>query len=136
MKINYVANIQFDRDDVCNLLTMESGGFDYWGYADYKDSDYCKAKEEMHSKHIPSCFADEKYCYEEILAYMIMDTKYPVYIFDHGEGKRHQLTKYKLEQGFRLNAEKRPQDAILEDGDAVTGDCILQYAIFGDIIYG
>lgn len=124
------------RGDVCDLLTMESGGFDYWCEITYKDSDYCKAKEEMTKKNIHKMFEDGGYCYEEVLAYMICDTKYKVYAYDFEEDERHLLTQDILLKGFQLNAANRPDDASLEEGDAITGDCILQYAIFGDIIYG
>lgn len=135
MKIEKIK-VSIDRDDVCNLLTMEAGGFDYWAEIDYKEADYLKAKDEMHLKHIPSYFSDERYCYEEVLAYMICDTDYKVWVYDFEEDKRYRLTKTRIENGFTLNAEKRPQDSNLEEGDSTTGDCILQYAIFGDIIYG
>lgn len=135
MKIERTIKVTIDREDVVNLLTMQDGGFDYWCCITYKDSDYCKAKGEMVTNNVKGMF-DNGYCYEEVLAYMICDTNYKVYAYDYEEEKRYLLTKEILEKGFQLNAENRPNDADLDEGDAETGDCILQYAVFGDIIYG
>lgn len=129
-----IEKISITEEDVCHLLTMEASGFDYWGYTDYNEEDYNKAKVELLKQRGACNFVN--LCYEDVLAYMIWNTKYPVYIHDTEESKRYKLTKSKLEKGFLLNAQNRPNDADLDNGDAITGDCILQYAIFGDIIYG
>lgn len=132
-----VEKISITRDDVMLLLTMESGGFDYWGTIDCDSDEYVAAKAKM--KESGEYDADG-ICYEDVLAYMIWNTDYPVYVVDieeeDEEEAKHRITKENLEQGFLKNLQKRPEDGDLENGDAVTGDCILQYAIFGDIIYG
>lgn len=46
------------------------------------------------------------------------------------------LTLDKLIKGFELNYEKRPHDNDLERGDARTCDCILQFALFKEVVYG
>lgn len=46
------------------------------------------------------------------------------------------LTLDKLMEGVKLNAVNRPFDSDLENADATTNDCIFQYAIFGEVIYG
>lgn len=46
------------------------------------------------------------------------------------------LNLEQLIKGFALNAEKRPFDCDLNDGDATTSDCILQYGMFGKLVYG
>lgn len=46
------------------------------------------------------------------------------------------LTLPKLIEGFKLNAEHRPFDCDLDNGDATTSDCILQYGVFGEVVYG
>jgi hypothetical protein len=47
-----------------------------------------------------------------------------------------ELTLPKLLEGYKLNCINRPHDNDLENGDATTMDCIIQYALFGDIVYG
>ena len=126
-----VEKISITRDDVMLLLTMESGGFDYWGRIDFDEEDYRAARAEMKEKGICS----GQVCYEDVLAYMIYDTNYSVYIRDV-EDDVYRLTKEMIEKGFLQNLQERPEDGSLEDGDAITGDSIMQYAIFGELVYG
>lgn len=138
-----ITQVSITYEDVVNLLTMEAGGFDYWAEIVYDEKGYIKTKEEMKKAGFKGQFEDG-YCYEEVLAYMIWhrdDGVLPVVargvsIHDKEEGIFYPLTKEKILHGFLLNAQNRPEDADLDNGDAATGDCILQYAIFGDIIYG
>ena len=46
------------------------------------------------------------------------------------------LTLEQLVNGFKLNAIKRPFDSDVVNGDAITSDCILQYGMFGKLVYG
>jgi hypothetical protein len=41
-----------------------------------------------------------------------------------------------LSNGIKLNAIHRPHDADPDRGDATTCDCIIQYAMFGKVVYG
>jgi len=45
------------------------------------------------------------------------------------------LTLDKLIEGIKLNAKHRQYDADLENIDAETADCILQYALFRELIF-
>ncbi len=47
-----------------------------------------------------------------------------------------ELTLEKVLKGIELNVVNRPFDCDLEDFDAYTADCIIQYALFGEIVYG
>lgn len=46
------------------------------------------------------------------------------------------LTLDKLVEGYKMNYINRPFDRNVEVGDAITGDCIFQYALFGKIVFG
>ena len=46
------------------------------------------------------------------------------------------LTLPKLLEGIRLNAKHRPSDANLDDIDGACADCIIQYALFGKVVFG
>lgn len=52
------------------------------------------------------------------------------------ESEEITLTLDMVVKGIALNAEKRPHDADLDNADAATADCIIQYAVFGKIVYG
>jgi hypothetical protein len=54
-------------------------------------------------------------------------------------GKSYTLSIPKLMQGLAVLAAKYPHhfcDILKEDGDATTGDVLVQCALFGDIVYG
>lgn len=53
--------------------------------------------------------------------------------YDH-----YTLTLTKFINGIRLHCENRPTSvsALEEDHDAADADCILQYALFGEVVYG
>jgi len=46
------------------------------------------------------------------------------------------LTLEKLIEGIKINAERRPRYADMDNFDAIDVDCIIQYALFGDVIFG
>lgn len=57
----------------------------------------------------------------------------------NGDPLRYTLTGEKLRQGLQLLADKWPHhmaDVLEENADAITGDVIIQCALFNDIIYG
>lgn len=57
-------------------------------------------------------------------------------IEDEDEDKRFTLTLEGLVKGIELNAIERPFAANKEQWDAGDADCILQYALFGKVVFG
>jgi len=60
-------------------------------------------------------------------------------VYDHYENDQPmQLTHKKLRRAIQLMGEKHPshlQDVVEESDDAITGDVLLQLALFGELIY-
>lgn len=56
-------------------------------------------------------------------------------IEDEGE-EYYPLTLKNLIEGVERNYEERPHDNDLENADAGTCDCIIQYALFDEIVFG
>jgi len=55
------------------------------------------------------------------------------------QGKSYRLSIPKIMKGLAVLAKKYPHhfcDILKEDGDATTGDVLVQCALFGDIVYG
>ena len=70
------------------------------------------------------------------MAHMLLDGKViTIFDTDHPD-ETGELTLDKLIEGFRLNTQNRPFDADVEEGDEITADCIVQYALFGELVYG
>ena len=55
---------------------------------------------------------------------------------EEGEEPKYDLTLDRLIIGIQKNAEERPYDCDLDNYDAITCDCIIQYAIFDEVIFG
>ena len=55
---------------------------------------------------------------------------------EEGEEPKFDLTLERLLAGIQKNAEERPHDCDLENYDAITCDCIIQYAIFDTVVFG
>lgn len=49
---------------------------------------------------------------------------------------KYDLTLERLLVGIQKNAEERPWDCDLENYDAITCDCIFQYALYDEVIFG
>jgi len=61
--------------------------------------------------------------------------------YDEDEDKvtRHLFGLEQLRSGLSVMAEKYPHhfgDMLSENGDAITGDVLLQCCLFGDVVYG
>ena len=52
------------------------------------------------------------------------------------EEPKYKLTLERLLKGIAMNEEKRPHDCDLENYDSITCDCIFQYALFGEVVFG
>lgn len=69
---------------------------------------------------------------------LIIDGK-SVKLFDieeEADDSEWTITLDKLLKGYAQNCKERPHDCDLENSDAVTVDCILQYALFEELVYG
>lgn len=49
---------------------------------------------------------------------------------------KYDLTLDRLLIGIQKNAEERPHDCDLENYDAITCDCIFQYALYDEVVFG
>ena len=52
------------------------------------------------------------------------------------EEPKYKLTLERLLVGIQKNEEKRPFDCDLENYDAITADCIFQYALYDEVVFG
>lgn len=130
MKHKIEITKEYSSDDLVDLLSTALCGCSYWcSELDYDDNDYKEAKVRLNEN------GNNNVCYEEVLVEILEDGK-SIYWIDCEEDERYELTLEKLLNGIKKNAEERPHDCDLESGDAETMDCIIQYALFGEVIFG
>jgi len=118
------------QDIVDYVLCCEAGGFDYWAEICYKDEDYGAAKARL----LEQGKSNADLCYEEVLA-EILEHGDKLTVYDREDDKDYELTMERLLGGWKKYIEERGNDDF-DEYDANDADGILQYAIFGDCIYG
>ena len=96
------------------VLSCEAGGFDYWGELCSDEKDYEAARQRLAE---------------------ILESGGKLTVYDREDDKDHELTLEKLLNGWKKYAEDHNADDF-DEYDGISADCIMQYAIFGDVIYG
>jgi hypothetical protein len=111
------------ENDIANIIiTGFEGGIGYWSVIDNTGADWeAKPKGEPTSTWATQLLLDGK----SVKLYDVED-----------EDEVWTLTFQNLLEGYRLNYINRPHDNDIENGDATTADCIIQYALFGKIVFG
>lgn len=117
-------------DALCNSLNYIESGYDL--ELVYSDADYNTAKSNFKAQNGP----DKAICYEDILMQILKDGN-RLKIVDHGyDSYTRSITIADVHEKVALTPLDHLLDAINENGDASTGDCILQSVFFGEIIFG
>ena len=106
------------------LVTALEGGSNYW-------IDYIKAANPPKPREMATSIW---------VSYRLNDGKT---VFINADGVQYGLTKPKLTKGIKLWVKNHPKQVHLVDGeldagsiDAGDADAILQYALFGELVYG
>jgi hypothetical protein len=124
-EVEITKKIQLTENDIETIIVNGlEGGINYWaGLDSHKNSMWLETK----PKDEPiSTWATKK---------LIENGKIILHDIEAPE-ETEVLTLEKLINGYRLNCIERPEDCNIEIGDASTYDCIIQYALFGEIVYG
>ncbi len=128
--MEHKINVEFTltTDSIVNILSMEAGGFDYWAELCFEQEDYEAARSRL---------ADTKktgLCYEDVLA-EILEGGGKLNVWDREEDEDHPMTIEDLKKGVKLHLENGASTD-MDGWDANDGDAVIQYAAFGEIIYG
>lgn len=128
--MEHKINVEFTltTDSIVNILSMEAGGFDYWAELCFEQEAY-----EVARKRLVDVKKDDP-CYEDVMA-EILESGGKLNIWDREEDKDHPMTIEDLKKGVKLHLENGASTD-MDDWDANDGDAVIQYAAFGEIIYG
>jgi hypothetical protein len=114
------------EEDIENIIvTAIEGGINYWGHIKRRVIDWTDKPKNVP----PSQWATKLLLEGKSVTIVECDE-------DSDEVVNHELTLEKVIQGFAKNYKERPWDNNIETGDADTASCIIQYAIFDDVVYG
>jgi hypothetical protein len=111
------------EEDIANIvITAFEGGINYWAGLDKLTPEWeDKPKGEPNSTWATKILIEGK----EVKLYDV-----------EGEDTFKPLTLNGILKGIAQNAKERAWDADHRNGDATTADAIIQYAMFGEIVYG
>lgn len=140
--------VKITKEDVLDIIcSAVNGGVGYWGATSANDEDYSEAK-----KHLVEQGVDLKdVCYEEVFAQILFDGK-SLEITDIENGKKYFLSLEKLFIGLRKAIEEgyySHYNWYVPEGDgfgewqlnccqvdSAVADIIIQFSLFGEVLFG
>ena len=97
---------------------------------DYEAKEYKAAKQQLNTKQ-----PDTQACWEDVLMEMLRSGNI-LWIVDPNDNERHPITLDLVHDRVQQTPTRHLMNAINENDDATTADCIIQTVIYGDVIYG
>lgn len=139
-KITYEVKRSLTRDELFDVLaTAVEGGIGYWACLDNTTLEWAKARSQVKEE------MGDDYCIEDVMIQMINNGD-NIKFFDAedpDEGEDPNMCWYlnadTLSRGCALYSENRGD--LVEclrnaDFDADEADCLMQYALMGEIVFG
>ena len=112
---------------ICNGL----GELKYYDLdLDYDAKEYKAAKQQFNNKQ-----PDTQACWEDVLMEMLRSGN-TLWIVDENDDERHPITLDLVHERVQQTPTRHLMNAINENDDATTADCIIQTVVYGDVIYG
>ena len=108
-----------DLEDI--IITALEGGIGYWACLDNTGSDFQNAPQEETTS--------------ETLARILFEGKSATFEDAEDPSEKWDMTLAKLRDGIRLYEEKHGT-IDMDMLDAEMADCIFQYGLFGELVYG
>lgn len=147
MPIELTIKKTLSEEEIADVITTAiEGGIGYWACLNNDTKEWEEAKKALQTEKVEKGETGNEPYYDEIIWKMLSDGKEVEFIdveaedYDNpGDGEVWKLTMEKFVKGLEIyEAERGSIKKALEDGnfDAVEGDCVFQYALFGELIYG
>lgn len=112
---------------ICNGL----GELKYYDLdLDYDAKEYKAAKQQLNNKQ-----PDTQACWEDVLMEMLRSNN-TLWIVDENDNERHPITLDLVHERVQQTPTRHLMNAINENDDATTADCIIQTVVYGEVIYG
>ena len=97
---------------------------------DYDTKEYKAAKQQLNNKQ-----PDTQVCWEDVLMEMLRSGN-TLWIVDQNDDERHPITLDLVHERVQQTPVNHLMNAINENDDATTADCIIQTVVYGEVIYG
>jgi len=136
-KVKVAFEDELTEDDIVYILSTGLSGSCGFSSVRNPKKEYAKAKEELKSKLGPN----DELCYEDVQA-RILSNGGAIELQDPDDGHWGKLTLKNLVQGLEKYFKEgwsggfKTMHDLVENSDFDDCDCILQAAVWGDVIYG
>ena len=124
-EFEYTVKKKITEEDLRDLIIdgIESGTT-YWAFINNDTPEFER-------------YYENDMCTSEAIAEIILNGgSVEITDLEGDENPKYKLTLDRLIKGIEMNAENRPFDCDLENYDAITSDCIIQYSIFNTVVFG
>lgn len=122
-QISYNGNITITDEDILNILSDATYACFYWSSSyEYEIEDYMQARKGLREP-----------CREEVILKMLRNDM-NVFMYVNDKDEIYRLTLPNIINGIKLHLENDGSPDV-DDWDGWDADCVMQYAIFGDVIY-
>lgn len=138
-KVEYQIKDSLTRDEVMDVLTTAlEGGVGYWACLDNTLPSWIKARTQVKEER-----GDDFYL-EDVMIQVLQNGDKVEFIDaeqdpDDPKSERYWFDLEKFQKGCELYSKERGNiRKRLDDGDfdAIEADCLIQYACFGEIVFG
>ena len=147
MSIELTIKKTLSEEEIADVITTAiEGGIGYWAYLNNDTREWADARKALKAAKIAKGESDPSVYYDEIIWALLSNGMSVQFIdaeaddYDNPDADQvWELTMEKFVKGLEIyEAERGSIKKALEDGnfDAVEGDCVFQYALFGELIYG
>ena len=97
---------------------------------DYDTKEYKAAKQQLSDKQ-----PDTQACWEDVLMEMLRSGN-TLWVVDSNDDERHPITLDLVHERVQQTPTRHLMNAINENDDATTADCIIQTVVYGEVVYG
>lgn len=131
MNLEISTTNRFTDEEVSDILCCAvEGGIGYWAILDNTTADWLEARKEVRLK------SGGGFTLEDV-AIAVLENGKSIHLIDiEDEEEIYSFNKEDFETGIRMAIENKYWDGNVDTADAETGDIIIQYACFGDIVFG
>ena len=117
------------------LTTAIEGGIGYWACLLNDDPDWVAARKQWKAEH-----KDETPCYCDTALQVMKNGKAVKFEDAEDDSEVWELTMDKFLNGIKLYEEKHGRNVtkMMDDGDfdAEDADCVIQYGLFNEVVFG
>lgn len=131
-EVEVKKKIKLIEEDINDILcSCFEGGCGYWACLDNTTKEWDMAHEALHQQ-----YGTDNFTIEDIMVWILYNG-YSIHLIDQEEDKRYSFNMDEFLNGISMSVSEGFWDGNDTcNVDGVVGDAIIQYAVFGEQVYG